>query len=169
MKRGEREGSHDQRNLCQPQASMNRHQTQNYLFCLWPTLRNWEGLFRVTKFFTCINISDMSLNSQNLPKHLYPHTMQAEQEFSYIPYSYMCSPWTLFNKYTSNAEESLEYLGYNQQQFQRHFRTEYKFKRRCVTCRWQHLITLSRWESKSPSFYSWWWSGEEGGVGVNRG
>lgn len=71
----------------------------------------FRGIFQGTKIFTCINISDMSLNSQSLPKCLYPDTVQAEQEFCYIPCSYLCSPWTLFNKYTSNSEERVRNFG----------------------------------------------------------
>lgn len=118
-----------------------------------------RGFFQGTKIFTCINISDMSLNSQSLPKYLYPDIVQ-EQEFCYISCSYMCSLWTPFNKYTSNSEERVWNIEVIISMFQRHFCRQYK--RRCVSCRWQYLITLSRWESNSPSFCSWCWSGGTG-------
>lgn len=86
-----------------PQWTDTKHKIT--FFCLWPALMNSEGFFQGTKTSTCINISDMSLNSQSLPKYLYPDTVLAEQEFCSIPCSYMCSPWTLSNKYTSNWEE----------------------------------------------------------------
>lgn len=91
---------------------MNRHQTHNYLFCLWQPSRIQRDFFQATKIFTCIHkYFRYGLNSQSLPKYLYPDIVQAEQEFCCIPCSYMCSPWALFNKYTSNSEERVWNIG----------------------------------------------------------
>lgn len=90
---------------------MNRHQAHNYLFCLWQPSRIQRDFFSRHKDFHMHKYFRYGLNSQSLPKYLYPDTVQAEQEFCCIPCSYMCFPWALSNKYTSNSEERVWNIG----------------------------------------------------------
>lgn len=74
-----------------------------------------------------------------------------------MPCSYMHSPWTLTSIFSEFKRKS-EILGIYVAGIPTIFRSWDKFKRTCITCRWQHLITLSRRESHSVGFYAWqWW------------